>query len=201
MQTRELVYCVLEPILGKERMVVQVKWLKPEEGWLKLNTDGAFDISSGKAGCGGLLRDSSGQLVVGFAKSISVGSSIAAELWALQEGLGLCVDRGCLAVDIELDATAAISLISSNVISNGDLSGLVDDCRVLLLRLPQVKVSHCFREANFCADALAKLRLASVVLSSVFVSPPPVLVQLLHNDVLGVSRPRRCNVAAVGSIS
>ena len=70
-----------------------MKWLKPAEGWLKLNTDGAVDTSSGKAGCGGLLRDSAGQLIVGFAKTISASSSIAAELWALREGLG-CVLRG-----------------------------------------------------------------------------------------------------------
>ena len=43
-------------------------------------------------------------------------------------------------MEIELDASAAISLlVASNVNTNGDLSGLVDDCRELLLRLPQVK--------------------------------------------------------------
>ena len=57
MQARELLYCVLEPTTGKDRQMRQVKWLKPAKGWLKLNTDGAVDISSGKAGCGGLLRD------------------------------------------------------------------------------------------------------------------------------------------------
>ena len=171
MQAREFLYCVLEPTTGKDRQVRQVKWLKPAEGWLKLNTDGAVDISSGKAGCGGLLRDSVGQLIVGFAKTISASSSIAAELWALREGLRLCVERDCHAVEIELDATATISLVSSNVNTNGDLSGLVDDCRVLLLCLPQAKLSHCFREANFCADALAKLGSASAMMSFVFYSP------------------------------
>ena len=73
----------------------------------------------------------------------------------------MCLERGISAVEIELDATAAISLVSSNVNANGDLSGLVDDCRELLLRLPQVKLSHCIKEANFCADALAKLGSAS----------------------------------------
>ena len=171
MQAREFLYCVLEPTTGKDRQVRQVKWLKPTVGWFKLNTDGAVDTSRGKAGCGGLLRDSADQLIVGFAKIISASSSIAAELWALREGLGLCVERDCHVVEIELDVTAAISLVSSNVNTNGDLSGLVDDCRVLLLRLPQAKLSHCFREANFCADALAKWGSASDVLSFVFDSP------------------------------
>ena len=52
--------------------------------------------------------------------------------------MGLCLERGISAVEIELDATVAISLVSSIVISNGDLSGLVDDCRELLLRLDHV---------------------------------------------------------------
>ena len=165
MQTRELLYCVLEPNTGKDRQLKQVQWLKPPAGWHKLNTDGLVVSTNGLSGCGGLLRDCVGQWVVGFAKSISVSLSIAAELWALREGLGLCLERGISAVEIELDATAAISLVSSNVNSNGVLSGLVDDCRELLLRLPQVKLLHCFREANFYADVLAKLGSASALFS------------------------------------
>ena len=92
MQTHKLMYCVLEPNSRKDGQVVQVKWLKPAEGWLKLNTDGAVVNSSGQSRCGNLLRDSAGQWVVGFAKTISVSSSIIVELWALREGLGLCLD-------------------------------------------------------------------------------------------------------------
>ena len=90
----------------------------------------------------------------------------------MREKLGLCLERGTLAVEIELDASVAISLVASNVNTNEDLSSLVDDCRELLLRLPQVKLSHCFREANFCVNALAKLGSASSDLSFVFASPP-----------------------------
>ena len=138
---------------------------------------------------------------MGFAKSISVSSSIAMELWALREGLGLCLERGISAVEIELDATAAISFVSSNVNSNGVLSGLVDDCRELLLRLPQVKLLPCFREANFCADVLAKLGSASAELSLVFVSPPPVILQHLYDDMMGAFRAKLCITGASASVS
>lgn len=46
----------------------------------------------------------------------------------LREGLVLCLDIQALAVEVELDCRP---------------------CRDLLLQLPRVKVSHCFREANF----------------------------------------------------
>ena len=92
MQSRELLYCVLETNTGKVRHLNQIQWLKPPAGWHKLNTDGSVISTNGLSGCGGLLRDCSGQWVVGFAKSISVSSSIVAELWDLREGLGLCLE-------------------------------------------------------------------------------------------------------------
>ena len=86
----------------------------------------------------------------------------------MRDGLGLCLERGISTVEIELDASTAISLVFSNDNTKGDLCSLVDDCMELLLHLPQVKLLHCFREANFCADALTKLGSAFVVLSLVF---------------------------------
>ena len=103
-------------------------------------------------------------------------------------------------MEIELDVTAAISLVSSNVISNGDLSGLVDDCRELLLHLPHVKLSHCFREANFCVDVLAKLGSASADLAVVFVLPPSVILQPLYDDMMGICRSRLCITGASTSV-
>ena len=42
--------------------------------------------------CGGLIKNYEGQWVVGFAKPIAVASSIVAKLWALREGLSLCIE-------------------------------------------------------------------------------------------------------------
>ena len=205
MQSRELIYCFLETNTGFVRLLKQIQWLKPPVGWHKLNTDGSVAGSCGQSGCGGLLRDSSGQWVVGFAQSICVCSSIAAELWALREGLGLCLENGTSAVEIELDSSTAISLVSNNLVLNGDLSSLVDDCRDLLRRLPRFKLSHCFREANFCADVLAKMGSASVELDAIFISPPPppppsVVLQPLVDDVMGLCRPRLCKTGAATSV-
>ena len=107
--------------------------------------------------------------------SINTTSSIAAELWVLRDGLHLCVNAHIQAVEIELDASTAISLLASNISSNGDLSGLIDDCRELLLQLPQAKLSHVFREANFCADALTRMGSAVPNFNSHFASPLTVL--------------------------
>ena len=44
--------------------VSMVKWLKPAEQWLKVNTDGSELTNPGKLGAGGILRDKQGKVVM-----------------------------------------------------------------------------------------------------------------------------------------
>ena len=116
MQVREFIYCVANSLEKNDMVSKEVKWAKPAIGWHRLNTDGSFNGASGLAGCGGLIRDSNGQWVKGFAKRIVAESSLAAELWGLREGLVLCLEIQALAVEVELDATAATLTTYENCI-------------------------------------------------------------------------------------
>lgn len=192
-------YCVADPRKEKNRTPRMVKRTKPPEGWLELNTDGLVVRSTGLARGGGLIRDSRGHWIRDFAKACQVSLSIMAELWVLREGLTMCVELQARVAGVELDASAAISLVVSNAISNGDLSVFVDDCRdLLLLLLPQVKVFHCFREANFCAEALARLGSSRPDTDLILVSPP-IIVPLFSFDLSGLHRPRMYSALADNS--
>ena len=70
------------PRLGIRRITRYIRWEKPEQGWKKLNTDGAGACIGlhGLAGCGGLVRSADGQWVARFSKRIGFTSSFAAEL-------------------------------------------------------------------------------------------------------------------------
>ena len=70
----------------------------------------------------------------------------------------------------------------------------------MLLRLPRFKLSHCFREANFCADVLAKVGSASAELAAVFVFPPSVVLQPLVDDLMGLCCSRLCKTGAATSV-
>ena len=80
MQVREFIYCVANQSEKKDLGLKEVTWTKPIVGWCKLNTDGSINSASGIAGYGGLIRDSNGQWVAGFAKKIAANSSLAVEL-------------------------------------------------------------------------------------------------------------------------
>ena len=106
-------------------------------------------------------------------------------------------------MEVEFDAIAAMSLISCNASTNGDFYVLVDDCRDLLLQMPQVKVLHCFREANCCVDALARMGSLRCDVEMSFLTPPPPsppLIPLLESDALGAYRSRFCIASANNSV-
>ena len=56
MQTREFMYCVAEPRKDITKTPRLVRWTKPPEDWLKLNTDGFVISFFGLVGGGGALK-------------------------------------------------------------------------------------------------------------------------------------------------
>jgi len=63
-------------------------------GWHKLNTNGASLGNLGKAGGEGIIRDSQGNWVKGFSRSIGYTTSVMSKLWALRDGLNLAIQLG-----------------------------------------------------------------------------------------------------------
>ena len=105
---------------------------------MKLNTDGAVNGNPDLVGCGGVVRDDLGQWVIGFSKCIDITSSFAAELWGLMEGLILYCNLNVTSLEIELDAKAIVDILNKPDYVNNIISPILDDCRLLASRIPQV---------------------------------------------------------------
>ena len=134
------------------KVAISVRWTKPSSGWHKLNTDGASLGNPGKAGGGGLIRNSQGNWIKGFFRSIGFTTSVMAELWALRDGLYLAIQLGINFLEVELDAKVIVKMLNNIDYSNKKYSPLLHDCRSFLLRFMQARVVHVFREVNICAD-------------------------------------------------
>ena len=93
------------------KVVCTISWKKSHVEWCKLNTDGASLGNPGKAGGGGIIRDSEGRWVKGFARSIGFTTSIIAELWALTDGLLLADQIGVQKLWTELYAKVVVELV------------------------------------------------------------------------------------------
>ena len=86
------------------------------------------------------------------------------------------------AVDIQIDAKAVVDIISNPSYSNQVVMPIVDDCRQLLSLFCQVRIGHCFREANYGADFLARKGAIQDCCLCVFHVPPVDLLDLISAD-------------------
>ncbi|MCH94217.1 ribonuclease H protein, partial [Trifolium medium] len=141
--------------MDKARSITMVGWTPPKEGYVKLNTDGACKNQQ-IAGCGGIIRGSQGEWIVSFAKYIGKSSAFVAEMWGVVEGLRLAKRMGFRKVELNVDSETVVNAIRSGKLCSSVGVALAKEIRRLMAGEWVVEVSNIYREANRCANALAK---------------------------------------------
>ena len=167
------------------RAKIQVKWLPLPLSWFKLNSDGSLLGNPGLAGGGGLIWSDRGEWVRGYARAIGTTSSLAAEPWVLKDGIRLCISLKLAVVEIKLDAKVAVELLTKENDNPNSNNIIVADCKEGLSQIPQSWIMHCYREANKCADALARRGALLTQDFSIFIQPPDDVALLLSLDSVG----------------
>ena len=193
----EYTYCALSCIKPNRMIMKQVRWEKPQVGWVKLNTDGASGPGTDRTGCGGIIRDEQGRWITGFSRRIGVANSFIAELWGLRDGLHLCCCRNFDSLEVEIDAKAVLDALLNPEYVNMIVSPLLDDCRTLAARFRRICFKHCYREANWCADKLAGIGANQSVDFIIFQSPPVDILTSLEEEASGMYRSRVCPESSV----
>ncbi|XP_065638063.1 uncharacterized protein LOC136071101 [Quercus suber] len=127
-----------------------------------------------------------GDWIVGFARNIGITTSFQAELWALRDGLLLCVDRKFSTIEVNLDAKSVIDVLTSPSCSNNLIYALVDDCRLLATQIPQIRFNRCYREANRSVDKLARLGAIQDSCFEIFARPPMDVVRSFKSKLDGL---------------
>ena len=105
---------------------------------------------------GGLIRNEKGEWVKGFARAIGTTTSVAFELWALRDGIRLCIALKLPVVMIELDSKLVVDLLKKDLNNPNDNDVLVADYGNNLRIIPSVRIQHCYRKGNKCVDALTR---------------------------------------------
>ena len=102
-----------------------------------------------------MIRDHFSHWIKGFSRVLGTTNNFIAELWALRDGLIIVKDLGLSNLIVELDALSVIHMLSSDKPSP-IMEPLLSDCRSLYKAIPNKRIQHVYREANQCADALAR---------------------------------------------
>ncbi|KAG5543527.1 hypothetical protein RHGRI_016306 [Rhododendron griersonianum] len=147
---------------------VLVSQVPPPVGLFKLNTDGSFDANLSMGLAGGLIRDSSGNWVLGFQRKDVVASSSTA-CWALKDCLQLALERNLLiGILAETDSLTLVHLLNQIVLSNHELCNIISDCMVLL---DQLKAEVCHVDLSSIPNYLIQIVLDDARGRTMFIHP------------------------------
>ncbi|GLT38077.1 hypothetical protein SLA2020_123470 [Shorea laevis] len=164
-----------------------IRWHPPDFPFLKLNTDGAMNHSTGNASAGGVIRNHGGRWLYGFAVNIGPQSSYMAELWGCRDGLKLASELGVTHLILEMDSLLAVQTIQARNAGEGSASVLLSNIFHYLDSFVACTVQHTLREGNAATDYMASMGHTYSQGLTLFQSPPPGISCILYGDVIGTS--------------
>ncbi|KAH0641835.1 hypothetical protein KY290_033455 [Solanum tuberosum] len=133
---------------------IHVKWFPPPIGSYKLNTNGAFSKHKRKGGIVGVIRDVTGNWILGFHKRSSSHNHTMTELEALLNGLNITHSYNLMPIEIKMDSIEAIKLLEN---MHPTYHSIILHCRSILKKLGNPMVRHSLRQGNKVADILSRL--------------------------------------------
>ena len=72
----------------------------------------------------------------------------------------LCCSLNISSLVVELDAKSIVHVLGNSSYVNNIVSLILDDCRLLVSRIQQIMIKHCFHQANQCANSLARMSIS-----------------------------------------
>jgi hypothetical protein len=102
------------------------QWRPPEDGCVKVNSDGSFDAARGQGAGAAVLRDHRGQILAAQAKWFgSVQEVLVTEALAARDGLKLASDLGLPRIVLESDSSMLVNAIkSSTMLDRSIIAGI-----------------------------------------------------------------------------
>ena len=142
---------------GSTKELVEQQWKKPDPGWIKSNSDAAFQEngSSGATAC--IIRDEQGQFKVAQARWYDRALDVCMmEALGCRDGLQLAMQQGDLRVALETDCLELINLWKKRDAQRSTLGPVLEEINALSLAFHSFSFSYVNRTCNKIAHVLAK---------------------------------------------
>ncbi|KAL6183198.1 hypothetical protein ACLB2K_044609 [Fragaria x ananassa] len=161
--------------------VVEVNWIPPSLGWVKINSDGSWKHEEGVGGYGAIFRDYKGHFRGAFASNLEIPSSISAEIMDVIKAIELAWVRDWKHIWLEVDSSLVLDYIRRPSLVPWPLRVRWLNCLYRISKM-NFKATHIFHEGNKIADALANQGTSCSELIW-WDEPPPFILLSYNNDV------------------
>ncbi|XP_028794365.1 uncharacterized protein LOC114749985 [Neltuma alba] len=136
-------------------VVQERRWTPPPQDAIWVDVDRSVKQQN-SAACGGLVRNSEGDWLMGFKKCLGCSLIIEAELVAIRTGLEVGKQLGCTKIMVYSDSLEACNLFMHTCAADNPLKLVINDIRDLVVGDREVTLHHTTRTIMGCADFLAK---------------------------------------------
>lgn len=168
----------VKPLIPRER------WLPPEEGWTKANTDGATTKSGERGGGGVILRDHNGAFCAAACHFYPTTSDPEMlELLACKRAAQLAVEMNIQKLLIETDCKGLSSMLNDSKRNLSAIGPVIEDVKSLLRKRQEFQVNWVRRAANEAAHILAKKGVSEQLCKVWFQVPPDCILSVVSSEI------------------
>lgn len=159
-------------------------WERPEEGFIKVNSDGSYKHPRFKGSYGVIARDHEGEIVDGKYEIFYVNNVLSAEAAGLKEGMKLAMERNMISVIFETDSLELYEAIQDDTRIPWCADSLIRELNNMKAPFPSCKVCYISRKKNGAADWIAKARRDKELPEDWVQHIPDRLISILDKDGL-----------------
>ena len=134
-----------------------LQWMPPPNGWIKVNVDAAFCITTRSATLGMVARNEKSEVCYSaVTKSEDTDTPLLAEIKAILFGVQMAKEMGIRNIQLESDCLLAITELSKNDDSFCEWNSILMDIEAESLDYDICLFTHVSRIANALAHNIAK---------------------------------------------
>lgn len=160
------------------------KWKPPDEGWVKVNVDGATSKWGDNGGAGVVFRNQEGAFLGGACHSFPGCQEPAEiELQARRRAVQLADEVNATSLHIEMDCQEIVRKLQSKAPDMSPLGPMIQEVKSMLETRQRWKVSWIRRTANTAAHGLAKEGVLNNLCKVWLHEPPECILHIISAEI------------------
>ncbi|XP_027086455.2 uncharacterized protein [Coffea arabica] len=159
------------------------RWVAPQAGWIKINTDAALDQKHNRGGWGVVARNSSGELVGAWARPTEgCAEAQVEEALAIREAMVIAKQMGWRKVELESDCKLVVDRINARK-EEVSIATIQLDIWRIMKDFDKCCCSFTRRNNNYVSHYLAKFAITLIDVAEWKFSFPAWLLELAQADL------------------